>query len=775
MTHDPKWEQHFYFDSYVSFNGLRATQLRCGPETVRYYSDLFIGEARQRLLNTISLFALVCGAGKTMLMVATLLAINEQVRMKVNNAPRVGKVLWLVKEHLLGVMLKEELKTEITKWGLHHRAPEVEIYDDTGDIDRGPQHFDFVISCPNVLWKTSATSGRSEQNVCEILSKWDVIIWDECDFADEQTKRLAGLAPHALKFGLTASPIDADGKLLEHFVIASYATYDKIFGEDHCLKKLLPWDVSLEKGYVREISHQDYDLLQGTTVLRLKGQHKQNQALPGQIAAIRAALIDCSNLEQEMRRDWADNWYSPHIIVKCSSKAECEHLYQHANEEIKLLNLQGDGWSATTIYDGYESKKREEKHLFHKDSNVIHPFMRAAKIPRLRGRCDSRSSRVLFICDMAVRGMNCWPVLYLVDIDRGASVNVQVQFKGRDGRWPLFLKKLHADDMFEKYCTGRYYRPDSGGSSGAMQAAYDFIFNMETRIGEAGLLDWEKVLQGETRDPKDEPRGLSAPFSFGDKIQVDTQLGEILQSGKQPTEADIEMIIDALPGYKDPDGKRLERVREHIANVLDPGPKGQEYRVRMCNPEFKVIRPVHHEEAKPADQYSMAELLAFAEKHPKWAPISAGILEQLATNNVVKMMVAADLRERDLRLYNPVGTVFQLNEADGRPGIITDIRKSFSFELYKRRSLDPNREKVKESISKAIYTAVKMLCGVRDVPNATLNKGPLNRASYHHALMMPNNQYMIKRIAETLLIKWRVMESASAVYADQMEQANAAE
>src|SRR5262249_4200860 len=65
MANDPKWDEHFYFDDYVSFNGLRTVQRDCGPETVRYYSDLFLGEARQRLLNTISLFALVCGAGKT--------------------------------------------------------------------------------------------------------------------------------------------------------------------------------------------------------------------------------------------------------------------------------------------------------------------------------------------------------------------------------------------------------------------------------------------------------------------------------------------------------------------------------------------------------------------------------------------------------------------------------------------------------------------------------------------------------------------------------------
>src|SRR5262245_6361879 len=44
MTNDPKWEQRFYFDDYISFNGLRTVQRTCGPDHVRYYGELFIGE-----------------------------------------------------------------------------------------------------------------------------------------------------------------------------------------------------------------------------------------------------------------------------------------------------------------------------------------------------------------------------------------------------------------------------------------------------------------------------------------------------------------------------------------------------------------------------------------------------------------------------------------------------------------------------------------------------------------------------------------------------------
>jgi hypothetical protein len=773
MTHDPKWEQHFYFDDYVSFNGLRSQQRVCGVDNVRYFGDLFIGDARKRLLSTISLFALVCGAGKTMLMVSTLQAINEQVKMRVHPAPRAGRVLWLVKERLLGVMLRHELQNEIVKYGLHHRNPEVAIYDTTGDIDMGPQHFDIVIACPHVFWETTI-SRRSDQDVATLLSKWDVIIWDECDFADEQTKRIASLAPHALKFGLTASPINADGELLKHFAIAQYATYEKVFNEDHCLKQLLPWDSAEEKGFVRKILHEDYDVLSGSKTIHLKGKHRDNRSLPGSVAAIRAAIIDCNALEQDMRRAWPEHWYSPHILVKCSSKAECEHLCQITNQQMPLLNLQGDGWRATAIYDGFANDKREERHLFHKDKNVIHPFMRAATKPELLGRCDKQSSRILFVVDMAVRGMNCWPLLYLVDIDRGASVNVQVQFKGRDGRWPKFLSDLHKNDLFEKFCTGRYYRPDSGGSSGEMQAAYDFIFNMEERIIEANLLDWERILQGESINHDWKITGMSPAFSAADQVQVDSRLGAIVQTGNQPTENDVTEIIASLPGDKNPGSDRVKRVKEHISNVLNDGPEGDQYRDQIRNPGFTVIKPVYHEEPKPIDQYSLAELITFAKDHPKWSGFNDVVIADIGSGNeTTKKMVATELRERDTRLFHPVSNVTQLHAADGQPGIISAIRDRISAELYKRRIADPR--KVKGDISKAVNTAVAMLCDVQGIPNATGNKGPLNRASYHHALMMPHNQGIIRKLTYSLLIKWNVLAEAAVLYEDGAEQSDAAE
>jgi hypothetical protein len=149
---DPKWEAVSYFDTYNSFGQLRSSQLALVTD-IKQYADLFVGDLRRRLLASISLYALVCGAGKTLLMASILFAINEQVNLRSKHLPRPTKVLWFVKERVLAVMLKGELESEITKINLHYAKPSVQICSESGDLDRGPMHHDITISCPHALWR----------------------------------------------------------------------------------------------------------------------------------------------------------------------------------------------------------------------------------------------------------------------------------------------------------------------------------------------------------------------------------------------------------------------------------------------------------------------------------------------------------------------------------------------------------------------------------------------------------------------------------------------
>jgi hypothetical protein len=105
-----------------------------------------------------------------------------------------------------------------------------------------------------------------------------------------------------------------------------------------------------------------------------------------------------------------------------------------------------------------------------------------------------------------------------------------------------------------------------------------------------------------------------------------------------------------------------------------------------------------------------------------------------------------------------------LKEVYVRSGIITDIRNWFLNDLYRRRIIRPKDKPAVEGVSKAINVAVAQLCGVDGQPKATGNKGPLNRAAYHHALMLPHSQRTLRQMTKALLIQWRVLTDAAWVY-----------
>jgi hypothetical protein len=183
MANDPKWELNEYFDNRFNFDALRQTQ-KFNLDSITECVDLFVGEQRKKLLGTVSLYALACGAGKTVLMLASLFLICKEVRTLQPASPRPRRILWFVHQSELGRQLKLDLLDDITRHRLVSTLPDIRICDDTGDIDTDPRHHPITISCPHALWGTK-TQRRSDADIASILSYYDVIIWDECDFVRE--------------------------------------------------------------------------------------------------------------------------------------------------------------------------------------------------------------------------------------------------------------------------------------------------------------------------------------------------------------------------------------------------------------------------------------------------------------------------------------------------------------------------------------------------------------------------------------------------------------
>jgi Type III restriction enzyme, res subunit len=766
MTHDPKWETKGYFDGNCNFSILREMQRFAGPEVVRHNGDLFVGENRNRLIKAVSLFVLTCGAGKTLMMIAVLFAICREVMQRIKYGQRCRHILWFVKERELGRQLLLELEDEIARYGLAESAPSIQICDQTGDLDCGPGHHDITISCPHALWDGKGQK-RSDTDIAALLAQFDTIIWDECDFAPEQIERLVRFAPHAWKFGLTASPIEASGKFLrDFFILAGVASYADVYETDKCLKPMLPWKEALAQGFVQPISHDGFSRMVSGIEQAELGKHGERYSLPGSMATIRRAIADCDALERKMRQTWPDDWFSPHILVVCNTIDEACDLAEQTEQEIARKGYSTeDGWRTTVIVSAekhgrWKPRSKAEERLVHKNRDIVHPFMRAKFID---GRCDRHCARIMFVVDMAIRGLNNWPLLFVADLKRSGSVNEQVQTIGRVSRLPSRLAKMIGTDFFFSCCHPRWYYPDSGQESpNAVAEAWTFICEMDQRIEAAAFFQWSDLLDGRELDQTKTPQGTVAPFTLADRLSIDHALATLKSDG-EPINADkIERLIAELPGPASKE--RTTQVREHVERVLGDRPSDRAYRASFVNltPKEVIIRPISREEPKKPDAYSLEELRSFVLNKED---LSDDWINKMEHNDDIRLLIGTMKRDDDVRLYHPVAKLRQLHKADGKPGILTAIRNSLMSDLYGLAD-EIGR------ISQAVNIATAKLAGMD--ASCTRNDGPLDRPSYHYQLTVPAIKRQIKELAIAHLICWGVLGDLGDLYSDVMEDANVA-
>lgn len=776
MANDQKWEVNGYFDGTFNFDALRQSQ-KLNLDSIAECADLFAGDQRNKLLGNVSLYALTCGAGKTVLMLAALFLICQEVTRRKPASPRPRRVLWFVYQSDLGRQLKLDLCSDIINLQLAATLPDIRICDQTGDIDTDPRHHDITISCPHALWGTKIQR-RSDADIERILSYYDVIIWDECDFARDQIVRLVRLSGHALKFGLTAAPIDADGNFIsECFVLAGSSSYSSVFHEDGCLAPMLSWDAAVQRGYIKPVPHDGYGkFVAAVEQLEQTGKHGEKYSLPGTMTAIRNAIHDSINLENRMKEAWPEHWFSPHIFIPCNTTAEALDLCDQTVRELALEGLShDDGWYPTVLVsaDAERDRKTFEKgrpkaelRMFHNNPDLTHPFMRALSN---RGRCSRGSSRLIFVVDMLLRGMNHWALKYIVDIKRSWSWSEQLQTIGRTSRLPKHLIDMQGDKRFDVFCHPRFYFPDfscdeASGRRDVSSArnAWKFILHMDERLERSGLTSWRDLLDGKTPEQSRRLDDPVAPFTAMDQLAIDNALGLLKANGEQITPERVDAIVRALP---DSDGESAEQRREsakdHIRRVLTD----REYRNKVIAPEYDIIKPISREAPKQPQDYPDEELSAFIVGHPM---IPNEYVSRITDQNV-RHLVAVMKRDHDAKYYRQVIKIRQLQQADGKAGVLTDIRNSLLGELTSR-GLDYRA--IVGPVSSAINSAAARLCGLPNEPGATENNGILDRAQYHYQFSIPSVRRKIKAIAMGELIMRGVVGPAIHLYSQAATSAS---
>jgi hypothetical protein len=678
---------------------------------------------------------LTCGAGKTVLMLAYLYAICAEVNKRLVAGPRPCKMLWFTYQTGLCVQLKNDITHDIKTYRLAPTVPSMRICSETGDLDKPPGQHDITISCPNALWK-SKSQQRSDADIALILAEYDVVVWDECDFARLQIERLVRLSPHALKFGITAAPIDASGAFIGHpFVLAGSASHTTVFNNDRCLAPMMPWDAALRAGYIKPIKHAGHGKFSAGIEHLSPGSHNTKHSLPGSMSAIRQAIDDILILERQTKNEWPDHWFSPHMIVPCNTVDEAIELHKQTTHDMELMGLPpDDGWLSTvTVSDKKDMTEPHETNFFHDNSGIVHPFMRALEN---KGRCFRGCARIAFVVDIGLRGMNHWACKFITDVKRSSSWSEQLQTIGRTSRLPPHLGDKANDKSFNLFCHPRFYYPDYTAPNDipcnlGARNAWAFIVETDERLERSGLPSWPALLSGEISHSEERPTDATAPFTPADQLIVDTALGELLAQNKPLTDDAIEDIVSKLPGPQSDD--RATAARTRAKRVRDDAA----YRDSQVKPSFDVIQPISREEPKNPEDYTIEELSEFIVRSQH---LKNDYVQQLA-NPAIRDLIGQMKHQEDIKHFRPVAKIRQLQKAKGRPGILTTIRNSIQRELAESGFW---HNRLWSPLSKEVNSQCAKLCGAQDMTNPCENDSLLDRPHYHYQLSIPSVRRKLK-------------------------------
>lgn len=774
----PYWGERNYWDGPFIAEKLRHVQKEAGYSQIIDDTALHgaLLDQRNTLLQTTTLMVGATGTGKAITIFSVLFAINAVVNSKGPSRPRVRHALWLTTEETLRDMTREDLREDPYNIGLVTAKPIVRVATSYTDIERGPCGADIIVTCPHSLWWVKGPKEgvrRSDREIMAALSQYDTLVADECDFAGEQLQHIVALARHMLKFAPTASPpmmAGADPKrqsnLLSRFVLISddaVADYHRAVTYDGCLKQM-PGGVD---NFIRVADHERYEsLLRGIRDLVAEG--KADPSHPVYQAAIIRAVIDADRMEQEMMTAMPDDWYSPHVIVRLDRIYDIKALMRTLPEAIASLKtlaiISGQGWDVTAVYQGHERGcPTDERDLAaKKDGKWRHPFMQAKDY---RGRAGHNSKRVLLMINIGLRGLNNWPIQFVVDCTDRTSETEETQLRGRGIRLPDHLAKYWSTDAMLKYISMVTYIPQSVATDEKVMTLYEttnFLHNMLPIVSGAGFRTWSDIAAGVDINsgppPVIDPSAL--PLTGADKLQLMAGLGsEIVQATTNNTDVNLKPAVEGLVNRLKPEatGRRRERAVQYVIDLIEkPDFRLEETFAPMTRQQAKTepVRCVTH--LKPKDIYTVAELIRKVQSDPQYAALRQEYVDRLNSGDPLIVHAVSQQHRSDDRIsYKEPPRVFKLNATPHRDGALSGIVAELHDSLKK---CDEVQQSDYGEVAKTVYEAAQNLFGVDDAQN----DGPLDQHAYHVEIM-GRQRNRIMKMALGLLAERGIVRNIAAL------------
>jgi len=685
---DRTFQNKFHFDQEVDSTKLRLNQNTHGFQLVKTaYRELFECPPVE-IQQAFSLLAWNVGTGKSIGMVVILHAINEVINAKAANSPRIQKVLWLVHQESLVRSIKDEVENEPTDYHILDQKPNVSIVERYQDWSCSIQKSDYVFACTPSLWNRE-NAALTDIDRGRILSSFDAIVIDECHFAIDRYIEILNQAPRALKFVMTATPMDADGTLLSEMDDGKYRSLFKLFSvygyqsarSMGFVKEVPGWEEGLKLGRYIPVEGGDSEFVESGQVKKGDSNTLNVHNSPRSNAIIKCA-IDAAQAIKE---------YPAHVMVRCESVVRLKSIMKSiAEEPSNYFPPNGEGWSAVGVWSGSPGIK-----INHKD----HPWMVVKKGKKL----VRTSARVLFCVDMCQFGLNnpyCAVVAYAHP--NGSLIELIQRGFGRPIR---IIPSLDPDKQYIVVV----FRDDPIVRNN-MKRAVDFILNMESTISESFLPLGFKV---DNQSPINLQIASAIPLPSSIQYRINEMQG-LLPNGLD--KSDIEQFVGSMGDKGTPE--LLEQITKYVENLRSEDYKDKQFGLPQS---AQPLQFVFDEQCKK--EFSLLEMEQFVKSNYTEQVKILGDLH--AGNPAVVSMLNEQLIQKHTQFHRPSGKFIAVQSLLGtNPNKVDDVldrdtdtyygrvKLSFNPLLVDAKSSKEEQQKLKAILSKNLHKSCAQAFGM---------------------------------------------------------------
>jgi len=688
---DKTFENLFYFDQQINHTLLRENQNTHGFEMVKtVYKELFECPSKE-IQEIFILLAWMVGTGKSIGMVAILHAINEVINAKAANSPRIRKVLWLVHQESLVRSIKDEVENEPVQYGILCQKPNVCIVEKPEDWVTATQKGDYVFACIQSLWDTK-NSALTDFDRAKYLSRFDAIVIDECHFGIDKYIEILQKAPRALKFVMTATPMNDTGQFFSQIEEGKYRGRFRLFSvygytsawRMGFVKEIPEWSSGCDRLRYRSVKGGDSQIVESGQVVNGDNNTLNRHNNPRANAIIKEAIHAAQSIKE----------FPAHVMVRCESIVRLKSLMKSIEEGCaEYFTHDSHGWKVTGIWSGSPGKKISDKD---------HPWMIVKKNKKL----DSKSARVLLTVDMGQFGLNnpycsviAWtePNLSIVELVQriGRAVRIVAGVNPKDQY--IVLVFTNDPKVIER-----------------MQFAIAYILDMESMLSDAFVsLGTNNVDQS----PLDLQSVLYAQLKDKIRYMINERQGCLL-----PELLGIEEVTAILSklNYKEVPGM-VEQICDYIKKVSSEDYKDKQFGL----PESaEPIKFVHEEGCKT--EFTRAEMEQYAQANYSDSTL-VGILNDLdAGHSVTVNMLTEQLIKKHSMFHRPSAKFFPVQSLLGTDPRRVDTRldrttdtyfgrlKAMFKELYDDSTPLDEQARISAILAQKLYIACAQAFGLPD-------------------------------------------------------------